>query len=140
MGWLGYSSARAQDAAAPAPAPPAAAPAVSGVTCPSLSGQVIGVRKEPLVGATVILGGTRVLFSTNSEGFFTLTVPSTVTNPRLEISAAGYEPQEFAVPNCELLQIELRALTGTKVKSKGKRKGFIQAIGREDGSKVKVKF
>jgi len=116
---LGASySATAQIAPAPAAAGVAAGP-----PCAALSGYVMG-NDKPLAGATVSVQGTRLLTITNSEGYYTLPAAN-VPKPTLLFSAAGYEAQSLAPTTCADEHVEMQLLPGTRIKQRGKRKGFI---------------
>lgn len=99
----------------------------TGLPCASLSGYVLGSAK-PMAGATVAVQGTRLLAITNSEGYYTLPTAN-VAKPTLLISAAGYEPLTLTPTTCADEHIELQILPGTRIKQRGKRKGFIMKTG-----------
>jgi TonB-linked SusC/RagA family outer membrane protein len=61
-----------------------------------ITGTVIDVNGESVIGASVVEKGTANGISTNVDGQFTLTVPSGAI---LQISYIGYVPQEIAVGN-----------------------------------------
>ena len=108
------------------------APAVQ-LSCRSFSGHVKSTTGTPLVGATVLVKGTYVARTTNDEGYFTFDLPAAPTTaPRLQISSAGFAPQEFLINSCEPLNIELQILEGTRFKKRGKHKGFIKEVGKEE--------
>ncbi|RZK51116.1 MAG: carboxypeptidase-like regulatory domain-containing protein [Hymenobacter sp.] len=114
--------AQAQTAPTPAPAPATR-------VCAAVSGSVTGNGK-PLAGVTVSVPGTRLLTITNGEGFFTLTLDN-VAHARLDFSAAGYEPQSLPLASCAPVTVDLALLPGTRIKQRGKRKGFIIKTGPE---------
>lgn len=117
--WLGGSYATAAQTT-----PAAAVPAVAaGPPCAALSGYVMG-NDKPLAGATVSIQGTRLLTITNSEGYYTLAAAN-VPKPTLLFSAAGYEAQSIVPTSCADEHIEMQLLPGTRIKKRGKRKGFI---------------
>jgi hypothetical protein len=102
------------------------------LTCRSFSGHVQSTTGTPLVGATVLVKGTYVARTTNDEGYFTFDLPSVPTQaPRLQVSSAGFAPQEFLITTCAPMSIELQMLEGTRIKQRGKRKGFIKQVGKE---------
>ncbi len=75
--------------------------------------------------------GTYVARTTNDEGFFAFDLPSVPTQaPHLMVSSAGFGPQEFLITSCEPLAIELQILEGTRIKQRGKHKGFIKKAGK----------
>ncbi len=84
--------------------------------------------ENPLAGASVFVKGTSIILITNEEGFFTL--PASVTHyPTLEVSAAGYAPQELTYSSCAPVTLEMQLLPGTRIKQRGKKKGFIMKTG-----------
>lgn len=102
---------------------PAATAVAAGPPCAALSGYVMG-NSKPLAGATVSVQGTRLLTITNSEGYYTLPAAN-VPKPTLLFSAAGYEAQSIAPTTCVDEHVEMQLLPGTRIKKRGKRKGFI---------------
>lgn len=115
--------------AAPAPAAPAPAPTR---LCATISGHVLG-NGQPLAGATVTVEGTRLVTITNGEGFFTLNIDQ-VQHPKLQFSAAGYEPQAVPLTSCNTFDVELPLLPGTRIKQRGKKKGFIMKTGSQQAA------
>lgn len=102
------------------------------LTCRTFSGHVQSNSGTPLVGATVLVKGTYVARTTNDEGYFTFDLPTVPTQaPRLQVSSAGFAPQEFLITSCSPMAIELQILEGTRIKQRGKRKGFIKQVGKE---------
>ena len=95
--------------------------------CAALNGYVFAGDK-PIAGVTVTVKNTRLLTITNSEGFYTIP-GGTVEQPTLQFSAAGYEPESLTVTTCTDAHIELQLLPGTRIKQRGKRKGFIMKTG-----------
>lgn len=85
-------------------------------------------NEKPLAGASIFVKGTNIILITNEEGFFTL--PASVVNfPTLDVSAAGYAPQELTFTSCVPVTLEMQILPGTRIKQHGKRKGFIMKTG-----------
>jgi hypothetical protein len=75
--------------------------------------------------------GTYVARTTNDEGYFTFDLPSVPTQaPHLLVSSAGFGPQEYLITTCDPLAIELQILEGTRIKQRGKHKGFIKQAGK----------
>jgi len=102
------------------------------LSCRSFSGHIKSNTGTPLVGATVLVKGTYVARTTNDEGYFTFDLPAAPTvAPRLQISSAGYAPQEYLITSCTPMDIELQILEGTRFKKRGKHKGFIKEVGKE---------
>jgi hypothetical protein len=116
------------------PIPPgqeSAGPVPVQLSCRSFSGHVKSTTGTPLVGATVMVKGTYVARTTNDEGYFTFDLPSVPTQaPHLMVSSAGFGPQEFLITTCDPLAIELQILEGTRIKQRGKHKGFIKQAGK----------
>jgi hypothetical protein len=101
------------------------------LACRSFSGYVKSTSGTPLVGATVLIKGTYVARTTNDEGYFAFDLPAAPTQaPHLSISSAGFAPQELSITSCEPLAIELQMLEGTKIKQRGKHKGYIKQAGK----------
>jgi hypothetical protein len=112
--------------------PPATDATPVQLNCRTFSGHVQSNNGTPLVGATVLVKGTYVARTTNDEGYFTFDLPAVPTQaPRLQISSAGFAPQEFLITSCSPMAIELQILEGTRIKQRGKRKGFIKQVGKE---------
>ena len=121
-------------AAQTSPAPAASQqPVPVQLSCRSFSGHIkSSASGTPLVGATVLVKGTYVARTTNDEGYFTFDLPATPTTaPRLQVSSAGYAPQEYIITSCTPMDIELQLLEGTRFKKRGKHKGFIKEVGKE---------
>ncbi len=111
---------------------PAASPPPVQLSCRSFSGHIKSTTGTPLVGATVLVKGTYVARTTNDEGYFTFDLPAVPTTaPRLQISSAGFAPQEFLITTCTPMEIELQILEGTRIKKRGRHKGFIKEVGKE---------
>ncbi len=102
------------------------------LSCRTFSGRVQSSEGTPLVGATILVKGTYVARTTNDEGYFTFDLPQVPTQaPRLQVSSAGFAPQEFLISSCTPMAIELQMLEGTRFKKHGKRKGFIKEVGKD---------
>lgn len=128
---LQVSSAAAQTTQPIAPGQESAAPVPVQMSCRSFSGHVKSTTGTPLVGATIMVKGTYVARTTNDEGYFTFELPTVPTMaPHLMVSSAGFAPQEFLITNCDPLAIELQILEGTRIKQRGKHKGFIKKTGK----------
>jgi hypothetical protein len=97
--------------------------------CGTFNGRVM-TNENPLAGASIFVKGTSIILITNEEGFFTL--PASVINfPTLEVSAAGYAPQELTYTSCAPVTLEMQLLPGTRIKQRGKKKGFIMKTGTQ---------
>src|SRR3954468_4149486 len=62
--------------------------------------------RQPVIGATVAVKGTKVVTSTSSTGEFSLTLPAGKT--RLVISSVGYETQELEAGTSGVMEIPLK--------------------------------
>jgi TonB-linked SusC/RagA family outer membrane protein len=91
--------------AALAAAPKNTAGAYADIT---ITGQVNDEKGQGLPGVTVIVKGTTNGASTDAEGKFTLTVPSSAT---LILSSVGYVSQEVAVAGNTTLTVQLKPNT-----------------------------
>lgn len=109
--------------------PPKAAATPTPRPCGAFNGRVMS-SENPLAGASVFVKGTSIILITNEEGFFTL--PASITHyPTLEVSAAGYAPQELTYSSCAPVTLEMQLLPGTRIKQRGKKKGFIMKTGTQ---------
>lgn len=107
-----------------APAPPAAAaPTV-------IQGQVIDEDGQPLPGATIIIKGTRNVYSTNADGLFAL--PSPKPTEQVRVSLLGYTEAELAIRSNTTNAVTLQLLPGTRIKHGGKHNGRLLAVGRAE--------
>ena len=70
-----------------------------------VTGRVIDVNGEPIIGATVIVQGTSNGTITDFDGNFTL---NAMNNAVLEISYIGYEPQQLKPQNGKMLVVTLK--------------------------------
>lgn len=117
--------ALAEPAAAPAPAP-AERPRLA---CTEFVGQVLNDQGQPLVGATVMLDGSRFPVITNADGKYLLREP-VYRGQKLHIAAAGYLDRAIELNACETPVVGLELAEGTKVKRNGKRAGQIVRFGQ----------
>ena len=70
-----------------------------------ISGTVIDEKGEPVIGASVVVVETKQGTITNIDGKFQVNAPQ---NGRLKISYIGYETQEVAIKDRQLLKIVLK--------------------------------
>ena len=75
-----------------------------------ISGTVTDEQGEPLIGANVLVEGSKLATVTNINGEFSLEVPQ---NSKLRITYIGYATQEIAVKNKTLFNIQLLEDTKT---------------------------
>ncbi|UYZ62032.1 carboxypeptidase-like regulatory domain-containing protein [Hymenobacter weizhouensis] len=111
------------------PAPKAAPAPTTRLGCAQFSGQVLNAQGQPLVGATVMLEGSRFPTITNSEGKYLLQEP-VYQGQVLHIAAAGYVDQNIVLNSCEAPVVGLELAEGTRVKRNGKRAGQIVRFGQ----------
>ncbi len=74
----------------------------------SVSGRVIDASGQPIVGASVIVRGTTVGVSTDTEGRFALEVPSPAASQTLEVSYLGYETATVPVGSRTSFEVTLQ--------------------------------
>ena len=72
-----------------------------------LNGKVTSENGEALPGVTVLLKGTTVGTSTNSDGSYTLSVPDDSGNGTLVFSYIGHTPQEIPINNRREINVSL---------------------------------
>jgi TonB-linked SusC/RagA family outer membrane protein len=75
----------------------------------TVSGKVVNVTGQPIIGASVTVKDSNVGTSTDAEGNFSLTVPDNAT---LVVSSVGFETQEVAVNARTTINITLQESTG----------------------------
>lgn len=73
----------------------------------SISGVVHDVSGNPVIGAAVVVKGTTVGNTTDSNGKFTIQIPAPVSTAVLVINYLGYEPLEIKVGSTTFLNITL---------------------------------
>ena len=71
-----------------------------------ISGTMTDEKGEPVIGASVVVGRSKQGTITDIAGKFLVNVPK---NGHLKVSYIGYETQEVAVKNRQLLKIVLQA-------------------------------
>ena len=74
----------------------------------SVSGRVTDASGQPIVGASVIVRGTTVGVSTDTEGRFVLEVPSPAASQTLEVSYLGYETAAVPVGSRTSFEVTLQ--------------------------------
>ena len=73
-----------------------------------ISGVVRDAAGNPVVGAAVVVKGTTIGISTDSEGRFSLQVPPPASQAVLEINYLGYEPTDVRVGSVTHFDITLK--------------------------------
>ena len=72
-----------------------------------ITGKVLDETGAPIVGASVVIRGTRTGTTTNADGSFIITVPS--NNAVLVISSVNYETQNITVGSLTIVEARLKA-------------------------------
>ena len=71
----------------------------------TVTGRITDPMGQPIVGATVTVKGSNVATQTNSDGVFSLSVPSSVN--RVTVSSVGFAAQEVAVSATNEVNVQL---------------------------------
>ncbi|WP_234733886.1 SusC/RagA family TonB-linked outer membrane protein [Tellurirhabdus bombi] len=74
----------------------------------TVTGTITDEKGEGLPGATVTIKGTTLGTNTDADGKFTLRIPDGTSTPTLVVSYIGYLPQEVAIGNQTVLNIQLK--------------------------------
>ncbi len=74
----------------------------------SVTGRVTDASGQPVIGASVIVRGTTVGVSTDTEGRFVLEVPSPAASQTLEVSYLGYETAAVPVGSRTSFEVTLQ--------------------------------
>ena len=74
----------------------------------SVTGRVTDASGQPIVGASVIVRGTTVGVSTDTEGRFVLEVPAPAASQTLEVSYLGYETAAVPVGSRTSFEVTLQ--------------------------------
>lgn len=69
-----------------------------------LQGEVYDQENEPLVGATVVIDGTKISATTDINGKFTIMAPA---GSKINVSYFGYQPQQIEVGESREIEITL---------------------------------
>lgn len=72
----------------------------------SITGKITGADGQPLVGATVTAQGTQISTQTNSDGVFSINVPS--SSQRLIVSSIGFGTEEVSIIGKSNVSVTLR--------------------------------
>ena len=73
----------------------------------AVTGRITDANGQPIVGATVAVRGSNVATQTNSDGIFSITVPS--GTQRLTVSSVGFTAQEVAIGDRTNVSVALTA-------------------------------
>lgn len=74
-----------------------------------VSGKIKDTAGEPVIGANILIKGTKVGTITDLNGLFKLSIPASVSAPVLQISSIGYLKQEVAVGGRSSIDVMLEA-------------------------------
>ena len=112
-----------------------------------VSGRVTDANGQPVIGASVIVRGTTLGVSTDTEGRFTLEVPAPAASQTLEVSYLGYETASIPVGSRTSFAVTLResaseiesvVVTALGIKREEKALSYnVQQVGAEDITTVK---
>ena len=72
-----------------------------------ITGKILNEKGEPLAGATIMIKGSTVTTTTDTQGAFTINAPD--ANATLVITYTGYQTQELALNNRTTLSVTLLA-------------------------------
>ncbi|WP_417015965.1 TonB-dependent receptor [Alistipes sp.] len=121
-----------------------AAPQMQPVT---VTGRVTDAKGQPVIGASVIVRGTTLGVSTDTEGRFTLEVPAPAASQTLEVSYLGYETATIPVGSRTSFAVTLResaseiesvVVTALGIKREEKALSYnVQQVGAEEITTVK---
>ncbi|HIY14214.1 MAG TPA: SusC/RagA family TonB-linked outer membrane protein [Candidatus Alistipes cottocaccae] len=75
----------------------------------TVSGVVKDAEGVAVIGATVLVRGTTVGTTTGLDGSFTLSLPSSVPQPELQVSFIGYQSVTLSVGTRSIFDIELKS-------------------------------
>jgi len=107
----------------------------------TIKGKIVDEKGETLVGVSIKVKGTTLVTSTDANGAFTISIPSTVSNPVLEVSYIGYTTQEIAVNGKTTLNIQLKSaandldeivVVGYNTVKKSDLTGSVVSVGAEE--------
>ncbi|MEP7107023.1 MAG: SusC/RagA family TonB-linked outer membrane protein [Ferruginibacter sp.] len=75
----------------------------------TVTGKITDTKGVPIVAATVTAKGTKTGTQTNSEGFFSISVPNAVQI--LQITSVGFAPQDVSISGQNNISVSLRVTT-----------------------------
>ncbi len=113
----------------------------------TVTGRVTDANGQPVIGASVIVRGTTLGVSTDTEGRFTLKVPAPAASQTLEVSYLGYETATIPVGSRTSFAVTLRestseieqvVVTALGIKREEKALSYnVQQVGAEEITTVK---
>lgn len=75
----------------------------------TITGKIMDDKDNPMAGVSVVVKGTKTGTTTNSDGLFSLNIPSTAK--QLEVSFLGFKPQTVSVNTSNFYNLKLEAGT-----------------------------
>ncbi|KQN38927.1 hypothetical protein ASE92_05795 [Pedobacter sp. Leaf41] len=75
----------------------------------TVKGKITDDKGETLVGVSIKIKGTALATTTDANGAFSINIPSTVTNPVLEVSYIGYASQDVPVNGRTTITVQLKS-------------------------------
>ena len=79
----------------------------AGAQSRSISGRVTDEKNSPVANASVIVKGTKIGTTTNTDGAFTLSVPANAK--ALVVSSVNFEPYEVQIGAGSTVNVSLRS-------------------------------
>ena len=104
------------------------ASAAGRVAYSTLTGKVVDADGQPLVGATLLIKGTRNACITDGQGRYRFDTPVTPQQVLL-VEAAGYVGRNLTPAECALTDVTLQRDPAVRVKRGGKRAGQVTRSG-----------
>lgn len=107
----------------------------------AITGTVTDDNGEPLIGATVMVSGTKYGKTTNSEGQYTVRIDPSVKNPVLNFSFVGMESKDVLVKNQRVINVQLKedanqlndvVVTGYGTYNRGQYVGAVTQVKADD--------
>jgi hypothetical protein len=74
-----------------------------------ITGKITGANGQPIVGATVAAPGTNAATQTNSDGIFSISVPTPVQ--RLAVTSVGFTSQDVSIRGRSKISVALTPST-----------------------------
>jgi len=109
-------------------APRAEATRPARMACVPLVGKVYDPNGKPLVGATLLIKGSKQVFLTDTSGHFNLAT-TVYEGQVLTVQAAGFKIREVPLVDCTLPRLVLERNPEAHLKRNGKRAGQVTRIG-----------
>jgi len=107
----------------------------------TVKGKITDEKGETLVGVVIKVKNTSIVTTTDANGAFSITIPSTVTDPVLVVSYIGYTSQEVPVGGKTAINIQLKSaindldeivIVGYNAVKKSDLTGSVVSVGAEE--------